>query len=148
MKRHRKRRSESVEDFLKAVYVLQQDDDGEAVSTNRLAAMLGIHPPSVTDMAVRMAEKGMIEHQKYYGVRLTEIGERIARRVLRAHRLIELYLVKELGYKNLSEAHDEADRLEHVVSDRFLEAVHARLGCPTVDLQGDPIHPPGAVVLN
>lgn len=139
--------SQSVENFLKAVYAIQtqvereQSDDeaGEArASTNALAEALGISPPSVTDMARRMVENGLVDYRKYYGVRLTESGEQVALRVIRRHRLIELYLVEQLGYE-LHEVHDEAEHLEHAVSDRFIAAISRKLGDPAVDPHGDPI---------
>jgi len=128
--------NKSVEDFLKAVYSLQQRM--ERVSTNALAEVLAISAPSVTDMARRMEKDGLVDYQKYRGVVLTEQGQDIALRVLRRHRLIELYLVEELGYA-LHEVHLEADQLEHAVSDRFVEAVARKLGNPDVDPHGDPI---------
>ncbi len=133
----------SVEDFLKAVYVLQQQM--ERVSTNALADMLGISAPSVTDMARRMVEAGLVDYRKYYGVLLTSHGEAIALHVIRRHRLIELYLVEQLGYE-LHEVHDEAENMEHAVSDRFVEAIAARLGDPQVDPHGDPIPAPDGTV--
>lgn len=128
--------SKSVEDFLKAVYVLQQQM--ERVSTNALADALSILPPSVTDMARRMADAELVEYQKYRGVILTTKGEAVALRVIRRHRLIELYLVEELDYK-LHEVHDEAEKLEHAVSERFIEAISHKLGDPQIDPHGDPI---------
>lgn len=128
--------SESVEDFLKAVYVLQQSM--ERVSTNALADALQVKAPSVTDMARRMEDAGLVHYQKYHGVLLTDMGAAIALKVIRRHRLIELYLVKELGYE-LREVHDEAENLEHAVSDRFVEALATRLGHPEIDPHGDPI---------
>lgn len=128
--------SEAVENFLKAVYTLQQEAD--RVSTNTLSDALNISAPSVTDMAQRMVKDGLVDYQKYRGVILTAAGELIALRVLRRHRLIELYLVRELGYE-LHQVHDEAEALEHAVSDRFVEAIARKLGHPTVDPHGDPI---------
>ncbi len=128
--------SESVENFLKAVYVLQQRM--ERVSTNALAEVLDIAPPSVTDMARRMESAGLVDYRKYYGVLLTTEGESMALRVIRRHRLIELYLVKELGY-DLHEVHMEAERLEHAVSDQFVNAIAQKLDHPEVDPHGDPI---------
>ena len=133
---HLTARSQSKEDFLKAVYVLQQSV--ERVSTNALADALNIAAPSVTDMARRMEVDGMVEYKKYRGVRLTQKGERHALHVLRRHRLLELYLVNELGYE-LHEVHKEAEDLEHAVSDYFVEAIAAKLGHPSVDPHGDPI---------
>lgn len=131
--------SKSVEDFLKAVYSLQQSND--RVSTNALAEHLNVKAPSVTDMARRMEGAGLIHYKKYHGVRLTEEGERMALAVIRRHRMIELYLVQELGYE-LHEVHAEAERLEHAVSDRFIEALDRKLGTPEIDPHGDPIPSP------
>jgi DtxR family Mn-dependent transcriptional regulator len=129
-------RSESGQNFLKSVYALQQEM--ERVSTNALADVLGISAPSVTDMAQRLEEAGLLDYQKYRGVVLTDRGQRAALQIIRRHRLIELYLVEQLGYA-LHEVHDEAENLEHAVSDRFVEAVSARLGHPLLDPHGDPI---------
>jgi DtxR family transcriptional regulator, Mn-dependent transcriptional regulator len=128
--------SEAVENFLKAVYALQQGM--ERVSTNALAESLGKKAPTVTDMARRMEEAGYIHYQKYHGILLTETGEAIALKIIRRHRLIELYLVEELGYA-LHEVHDEAESLEHAVSERFIEALASKLGHPKLDPHGDPI---------
>lgn len=128
--------SQSVEDFLKAIYVLQQKM--ERVSTNALAEARNISAPSVTDMARRMVEAGFVDYQRYYGMRLTPEGEKIALKLIRRHRLIELYLVEELGYA-LHEVHEEAENLEHAVSDRFVEAIAEKLGNPKIDPHGDPI---------
>lgn len=136
--------SESAEDFLKALYSLQlkagamTSTDGARVATNALAQALEVSPSSITDMARRMVEAGMVDYQRYYGMRLTETGYAVALRVIRRHRLIELYLVEQLEY-SLHEVHDEAENLEHVVSDRFVEAIARKLGEPTVDPHGDPI---------
>lgn len=128
--------SESVQNFLKSIYALQQG--GNRVSTNDMAGLLNISAPSVTDMAQRLEEAGLVDYQKYRGVMLTSAGEEEALKILRRHRLIELYLVEELGYE-LHEVHAEAERLEHAVSDRFIEAIADRLGHPDVDPHGDPI---------
>ena len=128
--------SQSVEDFLKAVYNLQGERD--RVSTNALADALRISAPAVTDMAQRLVEEGTVDYLKYRGVRLTDEGERLALRLLRRHRLIETYLVRDLGYQ-LHEIHDEAEALEHSVSDRFIDAIARKLGEPRYDPHGDPI---------
>jgi DtxR family Mn-dependent transcriptional regulator len=128
--------SESVENFLKAVYSLQQED--ERVSTNTLAEALTISAPSVTDMAQRMVKDGLVDYQKYRGVVLTPAGEEVALRIIRRHRLIELYLTRELGYE-LHQVHKEAEALEHAVSDHFVDALARKLGNPSVDPHGDPI---------
>ena len=130
------RSSQSVEDFLKAVYNLQRERD--RVSTNALADALNITAPAVTDMAKRLVEEGTVDYRKYRGVRLTDIGKQVALKTLRRHRLIETYLVHDLGYA-LHEIHDEAEALEHTVSDRFIEAISRKLGHPQYDPHGDPI---------
>lgn len=128
--------SQSVEDFLKAIYTLQRDHD--RVSTNALADILNITAPAVTDMAQRLVDEGTVDYLKYRGVRLTDDGEQVALKMLRRHRLIETYLVQDLGYQ-LHEVHDEAEALEHTVSDRFIEAIAVKLGDPEYDPHGDPI---------
>ena len=141
--------SPSVENFVKAIYVLQQkleqdasqSDSGEEdvrVATNAVSVALDITAPSVTDMAKRLMENGYIDYRKYYGMRLTEQGTALALKLIRRHRLIELYLVNELAYE-LHEVHDEAEELEHTVSDRFIEAINTKLGNPQFDPHGDPI---------
>lgn len=137
--------SEAVENFLKAVYTLQETHD--RVSTNALKDALSISAPSVTDMAQRLVEAGLVDYRKYYGVRLTALGEQIALNTIRRHRLIELYLVEELGYA-LHEVHDEAEALEHVVSERFIQAIDLKLGQPRYDPHGDPIPAPDGTIHN
>src|SRR5687767_1257324 len=112
--------SKAVENFLKAIYSLQQDQ--ERVSTNTLAEALMISAPSVTDMAQRMVKDGLVDYQKYKGVVLTDAGQEVALKIIRRHRLIELYLVTELSYE-LHEVHEEAENLEHAVSDHFIESL-------------------------
>ncbi len=128
--------SRSKEDFVKAVYRLQQDED--RVATNTLKEALSISAPSVTDMAQRLMDDGLVDYRRYRGVRLTPAGETLALNIIRRHRLIELYLVQELNYA-LHEVHDEAENLEHAVSDRFIEAIATCLGHPAFDPHGDPI---------
>ena len=128
--------SQSVEDFLKAIYGLERETD--RVSTNALADALNISAPAVTDMAKRLVEEGTVDYLKYRGVRLTDQGTRVALQMLRRHRLIEAYLVQDLGYA-LHEVHDEAEALEHTVSDRFVAAISRKLGHPRYDPHGDPI---------
>jgi DtxR family Mn-dependent transcriptional regulator len=135
--------SESVQNFLKSIYALQQG--GKRVSTNEMAELLGVQAPSVTDMAQRLEAAGLVDYQKYRGVMLTPAGEEEALKILRRHRLIELYLVEELGY-GLHEVHAEAERLEHAVSDRFIEALAKRLDDPAVDPHGDPIPSPDGII--
>ncbi|MFZ4816588.1 MAG: metal-dependent transcriptional regulator, partial [Phototrophicaceae bacterium] len=128
--------SRSVQDFLKAVFTLEQET--ERVSTNALADALKVKAPSVTDMARRLESAGLLHYEKYRGMTLSAEGRRVALGVLRRHRLIELYLMSELGYE-LYEVHAEAEQLEHVVSEKFVEAIAQRLGNPNLDPHGDPI---------
>lgn len=130
------RYSKAIEDFLKAVYALQRS--GERVSTGAMADYLGLKPPSVTDMARRLQASGLVNYRKHRGVTLTTEGEAEALKIIRRHRLIELYLAEELGYAPY-EVHDEAERLEHAVSERFVEEIARKLGDPTIDPHGDPI---------
>ena len=136
--------SKSVQDFLKAVYALQPQM--ERVSTNALADVLGVQAPSVTDMAQRLVTAGLLDYERYKGVVLTAEGEALALKILRRHRLIELYLVTDLGYA-VQDVHAEAENLEHAVSDRFIEAIAVKMGNPEVDPHGDPIpHADGTIV--
>ena len=116
--------SRSVQDFLKTVYELQQDC--ERVLTNALAEALSISAPSVTDMAGRLCTAGLLDYRKQHGVKLTEEGEKIALNVIYRHQMIERFLIEHLGYSEL-EAHQEAELMEHVVSDKFVQALAARL---------------------
>ena len=128
--------SEAIEDFLKAVYLLQQEH--ERVPTSLLADALAITAPSTTEMAKKLARAKLVLHEPYRGIRLTPAGERIALEIVRHHRLIELFLVKTLGY-SWDEVHEEAERLEHAMSDRLTERIAAYLGDPHFDPHGDPI---------
>jgi DtxR family Mn-dependent transcriptional regulator len=124
--------SEAIEDFLKAVYLLQQEHD--RVQTSVLADALGITAPSTTEMAKRLAKANLVVHEPYRGIRLTSAGERIALEVVRNHRLLELFLVEALGYA-WDEVHEEAERLEHAVSERLIERIAQFLGNPRYDLR-------------
>ncbi len=129
--------SASVEDYAKAVYALEARKGG-AVSTTELAERLGITPGSVSAMLRKLSEVGLVEHEPYHGVRLTNQGRRVALEVLRHHRLIELFLAEELGMP-WDRVHDEAEVLEHVLSEDLERLIAERLGDPTVDPHGDPI---------
>jgi DtxR family Mn-dependent transcriptional regulator len=129
--------SASVQDYAKAVYALEIRG-GAAVSTNDLAARLGVTPASVSGMVRKLTEVGIVEHEPYHGVRLTDEGRRVALEVLRHHRLLELFLAQELGM-SWDRVHAEAEVLEHVLSAELEELIAARLGYPTVDPHGDPI---------
>lgn len=127
----------AIEDYLKAIYLIQQHS--EEVSTSLIAEQLGgFRPASVTGMIKKLAEMQLVTYTPYYGVQLTPSGERIALEVIRHHRLIELFLVKALGY-SWDEVHDDADQLEHVISEKLEERIAAWLGHPTLDPHGDPI---------
>jgi DtxR family Mn-dependent transcriptional regulator len=127
--------SESVQDYLKAIWKLQRD--GPA-TTSALAAELGVTPASATAMVKKLAGLGLVEHERYRGVRLTPSGERAALEVIRHHRLLELYLMKALGL-GWDEVHAEAERLEHYLSEDLESRIDAALGHPTHDPHGDPI---------
>jgi DtxR family Mn-dependent transcriptional regulator len=129
----------SVEDYLKAIYRLSPR--GRAASTSEIAQRLELSPASVSGMVKRLSEHGLLEHVPYKGVQLTADGRRAALRMLRRHRLIEAYLVAYLGY-TWDTVHDEAERLEHAVSDTLVERMAAVLGNPAVDPHGDPIPTP------
>ncbi len=129
--------SASVQDYAKAVYALEVRA-GAAVSTNDLAARLGVTPGSVSAMVRKLAEFGIVEHEPYRGVHLTDRGRRVALEVLRHHRLVELFLAEELGM-SWDRVHDEAEVLEHVLSEDLERLIAARLGDPRVDPHGDPI---------
>ena len=130
-------RSQAVQDYAKAIYALELRE-GEAVSTNALADRLGVTAASASGMVKRLDELGLVEHQPYRSVSLTENGRRVALEVMRHHRLLELYLVKSLGVP-WDRVHQEAEVLEHVLSEELEELIAAKLGDPTHDPHGDPI---------
>jgi len=124
------------EDYLKAIYVLQEEH--ERVSTNNLAERLEVSAPSATSMVKRLAQLKLLDYEPYRGVRLTVEGEKIALKVIRLHRLLELYLAEALGLP-WNQVHEEAEKLEHVLSEILEERISIALGNPTVDPHGDPI---------
>ncbi|MFC7135105.1 MULTISPECIES: metal-dependent transcriptional regulator [Salinibaculum] len=129
--------SAKMEDYLKAVYELQRQ--GEApVSTSSIAETLDVTAPTATSMMETLEERGLVEREKYKGVTLTREGETVALEVVRHHRLLETYLAEQLGY-DWTEVHDEADCLEHHISEEFERRVAEVLGDPEVDPHGDPI---------
>jgi DtxR family Mn-dependent transcriptional regulator len=128
--------SEAVEDYAKAVYALQRR--GGPVSTNALAKRMDVTAASASEMARKMDALGLVRHVPYKGVELTPEGQRLALEVLRHHRLLELYLAESLGVP-WDRVHDEAERLEHVLSEELEELIAAKLGDPTHDPHGDPI---------
>lgn len=128
----------TVEDYLKAILLEEQASGAELVATGRVAQALSLTPGTVTTMVKALSDGGLVEHERYAGVRLTPAGRKLALHVLRRHRLVELFLVEVLGF-DWSEVHDEAERLEHAVSDRLIDRIDEMLGSPAVDPHGDPI---------
>lgn len=128
--------SRAVEDYLKAIRLLQHES--APVSTSALAQHLARSPASVTNMIKSLAERGLVEHEPYHGVRLVEAGEREALRIIRRHRVIEAYLIDQLGY-SWDRVHAEAERLEHAASDELVERMASVLGDPRLDPHGSPI---------
>jgi DtxR family Mn-dependent transcriptional regulator len=126
----------AVEDYLKAIYTIQES--GARVSTTAIAAKLDVAQASVTGMIKKLAEMKLATHTPYYGVALTKEGEKIALEIIRHHRLLELYLAEAMGY-TWDKVHDEAERLEHVISEEFEERIDELLGRPTHDPHGAPI---------
>jgi DtxR family Mn-dependent transcriptional regulator len=128
--------SESVDDYLKAILALGGPEEGRATST-ALADRLRVAPASVTNMLQKLAAlpTPLVEYERHHGVRLSKAGKRRALEVLRHHRLIETFLYRVLDYP-LEEVHEEAERLEHFISERFEERIAAKLGNPTIDPHG------------
>lgn len=126
----------SVEDYLKTIYEIEEE--AEAATTNDIASRLDVAPASVSGMVRRLAGQGLLEHEPYRGVRLTEEGRRVALSTMRRHRIIELFLTEKLGYP-WDEVHDEAERLEHAASDLLVDRMAEVLGEPTRDPHGAPI---------
>jgi DtxR family Mn-dependent transcriptional regulator len=132
--------SSTVENYLKAIYLGEsQLEAGQTlVPMGQLASALGVAPGTATTMVKTLAESGLVAYEPYNGVRLTPAGEKLAALVLRRHRLVELFLVRVMGM-TWDEVHDEAEQLEHVVSERLIERIDEMLGRPEVDPHGDPI---------
>lgn len=128
--------TQAMEDYLKAAYRLEQD--GGAVTTLRLAEELGFSGPSVTNMVKRLDDLKLVVHNRYHGIELTAAGRSVALEVIRHHRLLELYLAKALDY-DLEEVHEEAERLEHHVSEELESRMERALNFPRFDPHGDPI---------
>jgi outer membrane receptor for ferrienterochelin and colicins len=138
--------SPTVENYLKAIYHAQASaGTGRLVPLGQLAASMGVVPGTATAMVKTLAESELVHYEPYLGCRLTPSGQKLAARVLRRHRLIELFLVKELGM-SWTEVHDEAEQLEHAVSDRLIDRIDEILGRPSVDPHGDPIPGPEGTV--
>jgi DtxR family transcriptional regulator, Mn-dependent transcriptional regulator len=131
---------EAVENYAKAIYALQRRGHA-AVTTNALAERLGVTAASASGMVKKLDALGLVRHEPYRGVELTRDGERVALEVLRHHRLLELYLAERLGMP-WDRVHDEAEVLEHVISEELEALIAAKLGHPTHDPHGDPIPTP------
>jgi DtxR family Mn-dependent transcriptional regulator len=128
----------TVENYVKQLYLEQQRTPGTLVPLGKLAAALKVVPGTVTTMVRTLADAGLVDYEPRTGVSLTDAGDKLALHVLRRHRLVELFLVRIVGL-DWSEVHDEAEELEHVISEKVLERIDALLGRPTVDPHGDPI---------
>lgn len=126
------------ENYLKTIYSLAARQDGDEVSTNALAEMTATKAASVSDMLKKLADKQLIHYKKYQGVRLTDEGERLALKIIRRHRLWEVFLVEKLGF-GWDEVHTMAEELEHIRSDELVERLDAFLNNPQFDPHGDPI---------
>lgn len=132
-----RRRAEGAENYAKAIYQLQSEGEGE-VGTGAVAERLGVTPASASAMLKRLADEGLLEHAPYRGVRLTPQGEQLALEMIRHHRLIELFLAEVLGMP-WDRVHEEAEVLEHHISEELEELIAAKLGQPARDPHGDPI---------
>jgi DtxR family Mn-dependent transcriptional regulator len=128
--------SQAVQDYLKAIYKLQEQ--GGVVSTSALAQAMEVTAASATGMVKKLASLKLLRHSPYQGVTLTRAGQKMALEVIRHHRLLELYLAEALGY-SWDKVHEEAERLEHAISEEFEERIFQALGRPTRDPHGDPI---------
>jgi DtxR family Mn-dependent transcriptional regulator len=133
-----RRRAEGAENYAKAIYQLQARSEGGVVGTGAVAKRLGVTPASASAMLRRLADEGLVEHTPYRGVRLTAEGEQLALEVIRHHRLIELFLAEVLGMP-WDRVHEEAEVLEHHISEELEELIAAKLGEPARDPHGDPI---------
>jgi DtxR family Mn-dependent transcriptional regulator len=129
--------SDVMEDYLKAIYELEREH-GAPVGTSKIAEYLDVTSPTVTSMMEKLADRGLIAREKYKGVELTDEGQTVAIEIIRHHRLLESFLVEHLDYE-WTEVHDEADVLEHHISEVFEERIAERMGDPRVDPHGDPI---------
>ncbi|WP_243841928.1 metal-dependent transcriptional regulator [Salinibacterium sp. ZJ77] len=136
--------SSTVEDYLKVIHGHTEWQDAP-ITGSQLAARLGLVPSTVTEMVKKLVRQGLVTHQPYGAIQLTDEGRTQALRMVRRHRLVETWLVEGFGY-DWDEVHDEAEVLEHVLSDRMLAAIDAQLGYPTRDPHGDPIPAPDGTI--
>ena len=130
--------SNTEENYLKAIYTISKLNSGAGVSTNQLSVLLMNKAGTITEMLKRLAEKKLINYQKYKGVLLSSKGEKIAVKIVRKHRLWEVFLLEKLGFK-WDEVHDIAEQLEHIQSDELIDRLDLFLGKPKFDPHGDPI---------
>ena len=139
--------SSTVENYLKAIYlgVTAVTQPSGLMPMGQLAAALGVAPGTATTMVKTLAESGLVRYEPYAGVTLTDAGQKLAALVVRRHRVIELFLVQVMGY-GWDEVHEEAEQLEHAVSDRLIDRMDDMLGKPKVDPHGDPIPDPQGIV--
>jgi DtxR family Mn-dependent transcriptional regulator len=137
--------SSSIEDYVKVIYGFTEWQD-KPITSSQLAQRLGVANSSVSEMVRKLKDQGLVDHKPYSAITLTGSGVRLALSMVRRHRLIETYLVQELGY-SWDEVHDEAELLEHAVSDTFIERMAAKLGNPQRDPHGDPIPAADGTVL-
>ncbi len=137
--------SSTVENYLKAIFALQQRHPDKLVSMGELAGRVGITPGTATAMVKTLAGSGLVDYEPRGGVRLTDEGRNLALHVLRRHRLIELFLVEVLGL-DWSHVHEEAEELEHAISDKVLDRIDTVLGRPDFDPHGDPIPTAGGTI--
>jgi DtxR family Mn-dependent transcriptional regulator len=128
--------TDAIQDYLREIYKLGADGNG--VSVTALAKRQGVSPASASAMVKKLAALRLAEHEPYRGITLTAAGEKVALEVIRHHRLLELYLAETLGV-HVDEVHDEAERLEHVISEELEQRIDKALGFPTHDPHGDPI---------
>src|SRR5262245_63472924 len=140
--------SSTVENYLKAIYQGQSalPDGQRLLPMGHVAAAVGVTPGTATTMVKALAESGLAEYEPYSGVRLTTAGEQLAGLVLRRHRLVEAFLVQVMGM-SWAEVHEDAEQLEHVVSDRLIDRIDQMLGRPTHDPHGDPIPNPDGEIM-
>ncbi|MCA9926653.1 MAG: metal-dependent transcriptional regulator [Anaerolineales bacterium] len=127
---------QAIEDYMKTIFALSQEES--PVSTSRIAEAREVKPASATSMIQRLAKLKLVDYAKHYGVTLTPSGKRLALEVIRHHRLLELYLIEALGF-SWDEVHEQADVLEHVISEKLEERIAAALNHPEFDPHGDPI---------
>jgi DtxR family Mn-dependent transcriptional regulator len=128
--------SQAVEDYLKTIYTLEAD--GDKATTTKIADALEVSSASATNMVKRLSKMGLVDYESYKGASLTKAGKKIALEIIRHHRLLELYLLEVMGY-SWDEVHEEAEKLEHHISERFEDKIAKLLDDPTHDPHGDPI---------